>query len=43
MNFQLDKEGLSIMQFKSDEEMNHFIEGYKELFNSQIEAVRYLS
>jgi HD-like signal output (HDOD) protein len=42
-NFQLDKEGLSIMQFKNDEEMNYFIEGYKELFNSQIEAVRYLN
>ncbi|HSP87900.1 MAG TPA: HDOD domain-containing protein [Ignavibacteriaceae bacterium] len=42
-NFQLDKECLSILQLKNDEEMNYFIECYKELFNSQIEALRYLN
>jgi len=42
-DLQVDKEALAIMQFISDEEMNRFIEGYRELFNSQIESVRYLN
>jgi len=42
-DFQLDREAIIVMQFKNDEEMDHFIEGYRELFNNQVEAVRYLS
>jgi HD-like signal output (HDOD) protein len=41
--FELDRESLSSMQFKSDEQMDHFIEGYRELFANQIESVRHLS
>jgi HD-like signal output (HDOD) protein len=40
---ELDKEALSIMQFNSDDDINKFIEGYQELFNSQIESVRNFS
>jgi HD-like signal output (HDOD) protein len=40
---EVDKEALSIMQFKDDIEMDRFIEGYRELFINQIEAVRYLN
>jgi HD-like signal output (HDOD) protein len=40
---ELDKEALTVMQFKSDEEMFRFIEGYHELFTSQVESVRHFS
>ncbi len=41
-DYVLDKEALSLMQFHSDEEMDRFIEGYRELFVNQIEAVKHL-
>jgi HD-like signal output (HDOD) protein len=42
-DFSLDRESIAAMQFKNDEEMDRFIEGYKELFNNQIESVRHLN
>ncbi len=41
-NIELDKDALTVMQFKSDEDMVKFIEGYQELFINQIESVRNL-
>ena len=39
-NMELDTEALTVMQFKNEEEMIKFIEGYQELFLNQIESVR---
>ncbi len=41
-NIELDKDALTVMQFKSDDDMVKFIEGYQELFINQIESVRNL-
>ncbi len=41
-DFVLDKTAISVMQFKDESEIDHFVEGYRELFEKQIEAVRYL-
>lgn len=40
---ELEKEALTIMQFKGDEEIDNFINGYHELFVNQIESVGHLS
>ena len=41
-DFELEKEALSLMQFKNETEIDQFVEGYRELFVRQIESVRYL-
>jgi HD-like signal output (HDOD) protein len=42
-NMVLDQEALAVMQFKTQEDVEKFIEGYQELFVSQIESVRNFS
>lgn len=39
---QLDKEAIQVMQFKSDEEIERFVEGYKTLCTEQLESIKYL-
>ncbi len=41
-DYELENESLSFMQFKNETEVDQFIEGYRDLFTRQIEAVRYL-
>jgi HD-like signal output (HDOD) protein len=43
VNLELDKEALTVMQFKNEDEMSKFIEGYQEMFTNQIESVRNFS
>ncbi len=40
-DIQLDKDAIQLMQFKSDEEIDRFIEGYRNLCNEQIESIKY--
>ncbi len=42
-DFELEKESLGFMQFKDEAELEHFIEGYRDLFTRQIESVGYLN